>query len=286
MKKRILFLALALTATTGLFAQKQTGGEKNIEVQFSPLGGSPISTNGIRFRMFNSESSAIRVGFGLGGSTVTTVNSQPNEFTGATTVALDALYDYERSFNFNIRPGYEIHFDGTDRLSPYVGVELMFGIGRNSIEREFFGGNTQGQVDNAEVQNFAVYTLTRTEGSTMLGLGALAGVDYYIADNLYLGAEIGFGFQRTTLRDVEVEVSDDNAFIFSSSSAAILSPLGYSGNAQADADFSDVVFVETSSTGVNSVAKNELVGDGSGDWKTFNWGTTFQPTIRLGWLFN
>ena len=184
MKKKIFFLALALTATTGLFAQKQTGGEKNIEVQFSPLGGSPISTNGIRFRMFNSESSAIRIGLGLGGSTVTTVNSQASEYTGATTVALDALYDYERSFNFNIRPGYEIHFDGTDRLSPYVGVELMFGIGRNSIEREFFGGNTQGQIDNSEVQNFAVYTLTRTEGTTMLGLGALAGVDYYIADNL------------------------------------------------------------------------------------------------------
>lgn len=286
MKKKIFFLALALTATTGLFAQKQTGGEKNLEVQFSPLSGSPISSNGIRYRMFTSESSAIRIGIGLGGSKVTTVNSQASEYVGVTTTALDALYDYERSFNFSIRPGYEIHFDGTDRLSPYIGAELIIGIGRNSIEREFFGGNSQTQIDNNEVQNFAVYTLTRKEGTTTIGLGAVAGVDYYIADNLYLGAEIGFGLQRSTLRDAEVEVSDDNAFIFSDESAAILAPLGYSGNAQADSDFNDIVYVEVAPNGTQSVAKNELVGDGSGKWKTFNWGTTFQPTIRLGWLFN
>lgn len=289
MKKKIFFLALALTATTGLFAQKQTGGEKNLEVQFSPLSNAPISTDGvgIRYRMFNSESSAIRIGFSVGGDKFSTVNSQATEYTGGTTIVpLDALYDYESSFNFSIRPGYEMHFDGTDRLSPYVGAELIFGIGRNTIEREFLGGNTQTQIDNQEVQNFSVFTMTRKEGSTTVGLRALAGVDYYIADNLYLGAEIGFGLDRTTLKDVEVEVSDDNAFIFSSGSSAILSPLGYSGNAQADSDFSDVVFVETSASGVNSVAKNELVGDGSGDWKSFSWGPVFQPTIRLGWLFN
>jgi len=271
MKKKIFFLALALTATTGLFAQKQTGGEKNLEVQFSPLGGSPISTNGIRYRMFNSESSAIRIGFSVGGGKESTVNSQATEITGSTgqIVAVDALYDYESSFNFSIRPGYEMHFDGTDRLSPYVGAELVFGIGRNSIEREFFGGNSA----TAVAENFAVFSLTRTEGTTTVGLNALAGVDYYIADNLYLGAEIGFGLQRTTLRDVEVEVSDDNAFIYTTAP-------------QQDTDFNDVVFVETAANGNQSVGKNELVGDGSGNWRSFNWGPTFQPTIRLGWLFN
>lgn len=162
-----------------------------------------------------------------------------------------------------------MHFDGTDRLSPYVGAELVFGIGRNSIEREFFGGNSA----TAVAENFAVFSLTRTEGTTTVGLNALAGVDYYIADNLYLGAEIGFGLQRTTLRDVEVEVSDDNAFIYTTAP-------------QLDTDFNDVVFVETAANGNQSVGKNELVGDGSGNWRSFNWGPTFQPTIRLGWLFN
>ncbi len=271
MKKKIFFLALALTATTGLFAQKQTGGEKNIEVQFSPLSGNPLSTNGIRFRMFNSESSAIRIGFGLGGDRVTTVRAQATEAIGSTgqTVAVDALYDYESSFNFSIRPGYEMHFDGTDRLSPYVGAELLFGIGRNSFEREFWGGNAA----DARVENYSVFSLTRTEGTTTVGLNAIAGVDYYIADNLYLGVELGFGLSRTTLRDVEVEIGDETSFL-------------YTDAASADDNFSDVVFVEIADNGSRSVGTREIVGDGSGDWRNFNWGTVMQSTIRLGWLFN
>jgi hypothetical protein len=61
MKKIIFSLAVALLTVTGANAQKQEGGEHNLEVQFAPLGGSPISVNGIRYRMFLSESGALRV---------------------------------------------------------------------------------------------------------------------------------------------------------------------------------------------------------------------------------
>ncbi len=282
MKKKLLFVALAL-ASTGLFAQKQTGGEKNIEVQFSPLNASPISTNGIRLRLFNSESSAIRIGFGIGGGTTTTVNTQPFEATSSsgTDVPVDALYDYDRNFSFNIRPGYEMHFEGTDRLSPYVGAELLIGINRNSFEREFWGPNSQISVDNQQRENFEMFTMKRNEGSTVIGFGAVAGVDYYIADNLYLGAEIGFGFNRTVLRDVEVEVSDENYYIFTNDNADVL------GGYVADfGDFNDVATVVDGTNNTRILENRTIVGDNSGDWKDFQWGVTFQPTIRLGWLFN
>ena len=68
MKKVILSMAVALACVTGANAQKQAGGEKNLEVQFAPLSESPVSISGIRLRIFNSESSAIRLGVNLGGS--------------------------------------------------------------------------------------------------------------------------------------------------------------------------------------------------------------------------
>lgn len=275
MKKKIFFIALALTATTSMFAQKQTGDEKNLEVQFAPLGGSPVSISGIRFRMFNSENTAIRVGLNLGGSSTTTVNSQPAEDNSTgTIVSIPELYDTDKSSTIALRVGYEKHFDGTDRLSPYIGADLSFGIGRNSFEREYFGPNTENQANNNEVNNFATWTMTRKEGSTTFGINAVAGFDFYFTDALYLGAEIGFGFQSSKLKDVEVEVSDESAYIFTSSAIG--------GDFS---DFDDVAYIGVE--GTSTVVKyNTIIGDGSGDYKTFNWGPVFQPTLRLGWLFN
>ncbi|MEZ4798884.1 MAG: hypothetical protein R2809_03720 [Flavobacteriales bacterium] len=274
MKKKIFFIALALTATTSMFAQKQTGDEKNLEVQFAPLGGSPVSISGIRFRMFNSENTAIRIGLNIGGSTTTTVNSQPTERTSGSgsIVSVPELYDTDKSSTIALRVGYEKHFDGTDRLSPYIGADLSFGIGRSSFEREYFGPNTADQLNNNDVANFSTWTMTRKEGSTMFGINAVAGFDFYFTDALYFGAEIGFGFQSNKLKDVEVEVSDESAYIY----------------AEADNDFSDFSDVATFDlVNGNTVVKyNTIIGDGSGDYKTFNWGPVFQPTLRLGWLFN
>lgn len=38
---------------------------------------------------------------------------------------------------------------------------------------------------------------------TELGIGALAGVDYYFARNIYLGVEVGYGFSRYSYGKVE-----------------------------------------------------------------------------------
>jgi hypothetical protein len=50
-----------------------------------------------------------------------------------------------------------------------------------------------------------IQELDRTEknGSTTFGLNLLAGTDFYFADNIYLGAELGFGFQTTSNKDTE-----------------------------------------------------------------------------------
>ncbi|MCC6599311.1 MAG: hypothetical protein IT223_01395 [Crocinitomicaceae bacterium] len=190
MKKVILFFALALATVTGVYAQKQTGGEKNLEVQFAPLGGNPISISGIRFRMFNSATSAIRIGLFIGGTSDKSVVAADDDND------IPELIDTDKTFDVTLRPGYEKHFAGTERLSPYIGGEILFNMhSETSIDEEWNTGDEQ------------VATTTIKDGSTTFGLNVVAGTDYYFASNIYLGAEIGFGFAMTSNKDT-VETHD------------------------------------------------------------------------------
>jgi opacity protein-like surface antigen len=245
MKKVILFFALALATATGVYAQKQTGGEKNLEVQFAPLGGSPVSISGIRMRMFNSESSAIRIGLFLGGTTDKEISAQPGTAGGDPDAP--ELVNTDKTFSVSLRPGYEKHFAGTDRLSPYVGAELLFTLSRETSIEEAWSTNSFTDPD-ARV----LWETTTKDGSTTFGVNLVAGTDFYFADNIYLGAELGFGFASTSEADTETEVSDTDAFRIAN------------GIPQDD----DVEFDPV------------LNGSSSG------WGPNFQGTIRLGWLFN
>lgn len=267
MKKVLMFLALAAVATVDAGAQKFQGGEKNLEVQFTPLGGSPIGINGLRFRMFNSESSAIRVGFSVGGSKTQTVNTQPYELLGTDgkDVAMPELYDTEKSFNFSIRPGYEKHFAGTDRLSPYVGGEIIFAMGSETLTREFSGPQTAG--DLGDPTKYVTWEMSRKQGTTTFGVNGVAGVDFYFVDNLYMGVELGLGFQSTSHKDRETTASNAEAW-------------EQSATAQGDADFDQAI----PDNDLN-LSFRTIVGDGNGNYKGNGWGPTFQSTIRLGWLF-
>lgn len=263
MKKIILTAAIALTVVSGAFAQKQDGGEKNLEVNFAPLGGSPIGIDGIRLRLFNDDGSgAIRVRLGLGGTNDVTVRNQSREM-GNTVVP--ELYDTKKSFNFSIRPGYEKHFEGTDRLSPYVGAELVFAMGSETLTKEFRNGTNAA--DNADPAKWSTWEAERKRGTSVFGLNAVAGVDYYIADHIYLGAEIGFGWQTKKYKDQEVTIPGDY--------------YKFSTEAQGDTDFSD--WVKTDSDGKITVVTP--VGDGTGKYKNGGWGPNYQATLRLGWLF-
>ncbi len=194
MKKVALFFAFAVACVSGAFAQKQTGGEKNLEVQFAPLGGNPVSISGIRLRLFNSEASAIRIGLFIGGSSTETITQDADN-----DLDLLELTDLEKEFSFSIRPGYEKHFAGTDRLSPYIGGELLIGITNTTSE-----SMTQYDDDGDP----ASYTTITKGGSSTFGLNVVAGTDFYFADNIYLGAEIGFGFSRTKDKENETTFVD------------------------------------------------------------------------------
>lgn len=283
MKKAILFIALVATTVVGAQAQKFQGGEKNLEVEFNPFGGSPIGMpNGFRFRMFNSESSAIRIGFNIGGTNDSQVYSQQSKTEGSdgATVILPELNQSQQSFNFAIRPGYEMHFAGTDRLSPYVGAELMYAMSSSTMTREFHNANNAD--DQSKPENWQTWDMTVKNGSSTFGLNALAGVDFYFVDNFYLGAEINLGFHNTSYKDRETTAGNEDAW-------------KYSVAAQADPDF----YQATWNAEETAIEYQTIIGPGGLEYieefgafvektsptKSSGWGPSFQSTLRLGWLF-
>jgi len=197
MKKVLMIAAVALFVGSVAQAQdiyKQTGGEQNIEFLFAPLGSSPIGINGIKYRKFTSATTAWRaeVFLGFNSSTDITVGGVDDDIELKTT---------NSDFSISIAPGIEKHFPGTDRLSPYVGGVVLVGFGRTATGNEVIV-NADEDIEN----------LVSSNGNITLGANAIIGVDYYFADNIYVGAELGFGVAFTSELDSKTEniVFDDN----------------------------------------------------------------------------
>jgi hypothetical protein len=200
MKKSVFFVA-ALAAfvfiSSKLNAQdfKPAAGDKNIEVNFTPFGnGNPIEINNIRFRYFIDPDFALRIGLHV-------FSNSTDDPDGVTDPALEIqnivglnVNSYElKEFEFGINFGFEKHWQGTDRLSPYWGLEAGF-LTYSYTETVEFDDGAGGTVDG-EVSS----------GETAIGLNAVLGVDYYFAKKFYLGTEVGFGFVSTTSADLESE---------------------------------------------------------------------------------
>ncbi len=194
MKKVLIIAAAALFIGSTASAQdvmKQTGGEKNLEVLFAPLGGSPIGIGGIKVRKFTSATTAIRGTVFLGFSSEKTVDNTQDPL-GDGNEGTNAM-NTESAFDIMISPGIEKHFVGTDRLSPYVGAEVNLGFGTTS---------SKSMMPNEEETDY-VDAGKSTGGSLSFGATAFAGVDFYFADNIYLGTELGFGALYTTQLDMK-----------------------------------------------------------------------------------
>lgn len=190
MKKLFTATALFLSAITASTAQEATdlkpgAGANNLELNFVPLNGKPIQLTYIRYRRFLSETAAVRVGFGLSYSS----SKADSVFISNVNPANTVEEKYKSSkFGWNLKPGYEKHFAGTNRLSPYIGAELDLA---GAMSKEI----TPTGIDAAD----GVYIVTEKNknkgGFFRAGVNVLAGFDCYITKHVYLGTELGFGFQ-------------------------------------------------------------------------------------------
>lgn len=187
MKKLLLSLSIAIL---GLAAQAQDFKpvKGDVTTEFGLTGG--INTTNfnlnegaglLRFRYFQKDNLAYRLGFNVGSQNVTknAYGATAGQEGSATTKATQFL----------INLGVEKHFAGTERLSPYVGGDILFGTGTTKTSFE----NATGSA-NAPVYADQTSSESKGPGYTSIGLRGVIGADYYIAKRLYLGVEAGFGF--------------------------------------------------------------------------------------------
>jgi hypothetical protein len=170
------------------------------------------------------------------------------------------LHDFVGSSSIGIAPGYEFHFDGTDRVSPYFGIEAFFLRNNNTYEVESWGPN---DVDNiGQLEKNVTWSVKYSQGSNAFGLNFVTGADFYFTDAMYLGFEAGLGLSSTSVTNYEYEISDLVAYNLSS------------GQAQ-DADAPVAI--------VGLVSADPL---DYGYLSTFELGNMFQASLRVGFLFD
>ena len=195
MKKLMLIAVFAGVATFASAQFKPEAGQKTLEVNFAPLGGAPISINGIKLRMFNDATTAYRLGLNLNYASSKTR-------TGTTADGSVELYDKASVLGISLQPGIEKHMAGTNRLSPYMGAVLDIGFQSSKDVSEFEGG-TANQVEEL--------TTKGTNGFFRLGANVVAGADYYITNKIYMGAELGYGLQLVNSATIKTESSVSGA---------------------------------------------------------------------------
>lgn len=208
MKKILLTLTAIAGLTASGFSQdyKPTAGMSSLEVTFDPSsifnannGGPTFAlpsiynlNQGLKYRNWMSSNVATRGTFLLGFRNI----SNPIVLQNSAGENVDANTSYFE-WAVQIKPGIERHFAGTDRLSPYMGAELILGYGSNKYTTESLDASdaiVESYVKNG-TQDFVGNNLpwTYVNGFTA-GIGLLAGFDYYVAKDLYLGLELGYSF--------------------------------------------------------------------------------------------
>ncbi len=210
--KKVLFTAALFSACTFVMAQeapstpstpsttsdyKPAAGANNLELNFTPLGNSPISITNIRYRRFLTETTALRLGVGVSIMSSSVEEVLPSNLTPGTFITGQKAKT--STFGWNIKPGYEKHFKGTNRLSPYIGGELDLASQMSKSVSHTIAANdviTETIVRNAGKNGFFRF-----------GVNALAGFDCYLTKHLYLGAEMGFGLSTVLYSKVKTSSS-------------------------------------------------------------------------------
>ena len=281
MKKLMFTLALSALVTMGVKAQKQMGGEHNIEVAFTPFGESPISGSALKYRYFLDDDKALRVSVRANSSTDTYAWYQDGEINEADPVS-PQLNIATSTVNLGISAGLEKHFDGMDNLSPYIAGVLNLNTYGKADLQEFWG--PQDINDAGQPDQYVVWHLLNSQGSFQIGVDLLFGVDYYFSDAIYLGFEAGLGFSALSWSNHNISTDNLTAFNMYFNNAFSTEQAG----SEVAGEFSG----ELPFSAIDGVIYNEYWPDGAGsDDLYYPWpnhlsnttlGNMFQAGLRLG----
>ncbi|WP_461789130.1 hypothetical protein [Pedobacter sp.] len=218
--KKMLFLAAFAAASLFANAQDSKTNENNdfkpskgsfaTELNFNPFKGN-LSFNNVlnqvKGRYFVSANLALRLGFN-----VNTLDSNLN-YGNPYGAQSNFSSDERKSTSFGLNIGIEKHFKGTKRLSPYIGADAFWGT-RSAKQTISNNGSTtnvkNGWLDVTYVQSGSglVYTYRISEGAySRFGISAVAGFDFYMAKNFFLGYEFNLGYSKTDFKSPDVTIT-------------------------------------------------------------------------------
>jgi hypothetical protein len=175
-----------------------------------------VAQPALKFRYFLKDNLALRLGFSATRDVTKstpniTVTNTPGPSPAPSTTSVTS---FGSSTFFGINLGAEKHFEGSERLSTYVGADLLIGSTRNFQE---VTASPSGDFQSAKNVNTG-----GKEANFSIGLGLVTGADYYIAKKLYLGVELGLAMVSKKKKDtvettkagpntVETTISDSDS---------------------------------------------------------------------------
>lgn len=198
MKKFLAISVMMVVLTSFVNAQdyKPVSGNLAVEVNFTPLSASPIGLNYLKGRYFFADDMVFRFGLDI------RMHSNKSEPVNANNPNVNDEQKMSYS-QFGLMPGIEKHFGNWERFSPYIGAEI--GFTTKSSKAEYTDNDPP--VTTMEIKNAWDGNGTQ-RGFTTFGLNILAGADFYFVKRMYMGVEIGFGYQATTFKEVEATVGN------------------------------------------------------------------------------
>lgn len=185
--KKLAVLVGAVVLTSSVFAQRPVDSNP-----FSLEGGLSLNATSntfnapmLKLRYFATENIAARLGIQYN-SSKTVDNYYGIGADGFESVDSIGTQTVKNSLTW-ISLGGSYHFSQLEKLSPYVALDVMIGMGSENEEWSNFDGLGYAKGSNATI----------TSKGSGFGVGIGAGFDYYFAENVFMGAELGFAYMST-----------------------------------------------------------------------------------------
>lgn len=184
--KKLSLLVGGLVLSTVAMAQKPDAAGAPVSIE-GQLGYNAASFNfqapSVRARYFVADNIAVRLTLGIDNNSTSDIVYENADFSGGT----GTVETTNNAWTLGI--GGEYHFTGTDKLSPYVGLDILLGGAKQTTD----GSNVDGFNNYSNGDSYSTET-----PSSGFGVNLVAGTDYYFAENFYLGFELGLGWMSWT----------------------------------------------------------------------------------------
>lgn len=209
-----------------------------MELNFKPFGENIVSFNQLQAKYRVSENVALRLGLAFDHNKMDLKGddydpSEPMKVTSN-----------EKMTKFGFLPGFEFHFLKNSKISPYWGIEFSFfnqsvkshykdfkqeySSGEYKyvpVEIDIDGANRKITIEYVYIPypgggyyySYNSYTEYHERAYSSFGGNLLAGCDFYFMRHLYVGIEVGLGYNHVNYKKVTFDISDEvNPTVFPS----------------------------------------------------------------------